>query len=210
MKYLKMLGLAAVAAMALTAFLGASSASATTICTQTETPCAAANQYTTTQDNEIEATLESGTTATLRNTEGSIHDTCNTSTVKGHTTNAGGSAATVVGSITEIAFGGCTNTTTPNNAATCEMEVHNISGTDNGTMTVKGCTVAIVEFGVTCKYGAGNGKDLGTITGGTMGTIDVNGVVERIDSSSFICPETSVWEAKYTITKPTGGMYVEP
>jgi hypothetical protein len=212
MKYLKMLGLAAVAAMALLAFLGASSASATTICTNTETPCSLANQYTTEAGhmNEIEASLETGTTATLKNTSGSIEDTCNTSTVKGSITNAGGAAATVTGNVTELAFGGCTNTTTVNNAAACSLEVHNIVNTDNGTVTGSGCTVTIVLFGVSCKFGVNNGTHLGVVTGGAMGTMDIEAVVRRIDGSSILCPETGLWEAKYTVTNPNGGFYVEP
>jgi hypothetical protein len=39
MKYLKMLGLAVVAAAALSAFMGAGSASATVLCTTNSTPC---------------------------------------------------------------------------------------------------------------------------------------------------------------------------
>jgi hypothetical protein len=210
MKYAKAFGLAAMAALALTAFLGASSVSATTLCTQTETPCAAANQYTTTQDKEIEATLETGTTTTLKTTTGSIEDTCSTSTVKGEITNAGSPTTTVAGKVTEIMFGGCTSPTVPNNAAACNLEVHNIAGTDNGTLTGSGCTVTVFLFGVfDCKYGLGNGTHLGTVTGGAMGTIDINAVVVLIDNSP-LCPSTAVWEAKYTVTKPTGGMFVEP
>ncbi|MGN6275766.1 MAG: hypothetical protein ACTHNP_07530 [Solirubrobacterales bacterium] len=210
MKVLKLLTFVVGVGIALVALLGANSASATVLCTQTETPCSAANKYTTTQDNEIEASLEAGTTTVVRNTEGSIHDTCTSSSLKGHITNAGGSTSTVVWSITELTFRECTNTTTANNAAACELEAHRITGTDNATATVKGCTWTITEFGVTCHYGAGNGIDLGIVTGGTMGTIDVNAVINAIDNSSLLCPVTSVLEAKYTVTKPAGGLYVEP
>jgi len=207
---LKLLGLAAVAAMALTAFFGAGSASATTLCTQTETPCAAGNQYTLTQDNIIEASLEAGTTAVLKNTSGSIEDTCNTSSIKAELTNSGGAAATVAGKVTEIAFGGCTNTTSVNNAATCTFEVHNVANTDHGTLTGSGCTVGVVAFGFPCWWSAANGTHLGTVTGGSMATLDIKAVVQRVDQSSFLCPSTAIWEANYTVTKPTGGMYVEP
>jgi hypothetical protein len=209
MKYVKALGLAIVATMALTAFLGASSASATVLCTATETPCSAANKYTTTQDSEIEASLETGTTLVTRTTSGSIEDTCNNSRVKGNITAAGGATATVVVKVTELTFVGCTNTTTVNNEAACQLEIHSIANTDNGTLTGSGCTVTTVLFGVSCKYGLGNGTHLGVVTGGAMGTIDINAVVQRIDSSSILCPETTLWEGEYTITNPAGALYVE-
>ena len=63
MKYVKMLGLAAVAAMALMAFLGASSASATVLCkTHITSGCAAAGwDYA----GPLEASLKPGTSAFL-------------------------------------------------------------------------------------------------------------------------------------------------
>ena len=72
MKYLKILGLAAVAAMALTAFMGAGTASATGLW-----------KYTTPSENDtlgvgttITASLEAGTSAVLRDTGGLANDTC--------------------------------------------------------------------------------------------------------------------------------------
>ncbi|MGN6276139.1 MAG: hypothetical protein ACTHNP_09475 [Solirubrobacterales bacterium] len=212
MKHLKASGLVAMAAMALMAILGAGSASATTICTQTETPCAAGNQYTTTQDNIIEASLETGSTATWKGTGGTVEDTCTSSGIKGEITNAGSSTTTVKIKVTETTFGGCKDPTSANNAATCTIEVHNIVNTDNGTPTASGCTLTILEGGgtVTCRYGYGNETHLGILTGGAMGTIDINAVLVKIDTSSFLCPETEVLEAKYTMTKPTDALYVEP
>jgi hypothetical protein len=212
MRYVKRLGLVAMAAAALIAILGASSASATTICTQTETPCAANTQYTTTQDNIIEASLETGSTAIWKGTSGSIEDTCTASGIKGEITNAGSSTTTVKIKVTETTFGGCKDPTSANNAATCTLEVHDIVNTDNGTVTGSGCTLTIIEGGgtVTCRYGYANGAHLGILTGGAMGTLDINALLVKIDTSSFLCPETEVLEAKYTVTKPTDALYVEP
>jgi len=210
MKHAQTVGLAAMATMSLMAFLGASSVSATILCTATETPCSTANKYTTTQDKEIEASLESGTTVSFHGINGFIDNTCSSSSVKGEISNAGGATATVAETVKEIVLGGCTNTTVPNNAAACGLEIHNIAGTDNGTLTGSGCTVTMLLFGVECKFGLANGTHLGTVTGGAMGTPDIKAVVEKIDGSSILCPDTELWEAKYTITKPAGAMFVEP
>jgi len=212
MNYLKASGLVAMAAAALIAILGAGSASATTICTQTETPCAPANQYTTTQDNIIEASLEEKTSVTWEHTGGPVVDTCTSSTIKGEITNAGSSTTTVKIKVTETTFGGCKDPTSANNAATCTLEVHNIVNTDHGTVTASGCTITIIEGGgtVTCRYGYANGAHLGILTGGAMGTLDINALLVKIDTSSFLCPETEVLEAEYTVTKPTDALYVEP
>lgn len=210
MNYLKASGLVAMVAAALIAILGAGSASATTICTHTETPCAAGNQYTTTQDNVIEASLEEKGSVIWKHTGGPVVDTCNTSNIKGEITNAGSSTTTVKIKVTETTFGGCTDPTTPNNAATCTFEVHNIVNTDHGTLTGSGCTVKIEFAGIVCNYGLANDTHLGIVTGGAMGTIDINAVMVLIDNSSFLCMKSERWEAKYTVTKPTDALYVEP
>jgi hypothetical protein len=76
MKYLKMFGLAAVAASALMAFVGASTASATTLEVTTVTTNASVT---------ITASLETGTSSQLNNTSGSIQNTCTESHAHGST-----------------------------------------------------------------------------------------------------------------------------
>src|SRR5690348_12477967 len=100
MKYIKMLGLAAVAAAALMAF-GAGSASATELYSTGVTVNAG---------TVLKSSLETGTTATLSTTDGSsIVDTCTGSTVEGPVdTYTGGD---VTGSITSLGWSGCTFTT---------------------------------------------------------------------------------------------------
>jgi hypothetical protein len=201
MKYVKMLGVAAVAAMAFMAFLGASSASATVLCATTTTPCGSVYGVNT----EIDASLASGTSAVLRNTSGSIEDTCTTSTTKGVTESSGSSTTTVKGKVKvegetkDLTFGGCEQTTDV--LAGGELEIHWISGTHNGTLTAKEFQVTMTLVGVTCTFSAGTGTDLGTVTGGSMATMDVNAVVNK-SAGSFLCPSTAVWEAAYTVTNP--------
>jgi hypothetical protein len=199
MKHVKMLGLAAIAAMALVAFVGASSASATALCKTNNTPCPVEWHYPI--GTEFHASLDPETTAILKTTGGAIENTCNTSTVKGTTETTGGSTETVGISVplNGLVFGGCTNTTDVLEGGT--LEIHHIAGTMNGTLTAKNFRVTILLGGVTCVYGAGTATDLGTVTGGTMATVDVNGVVNKVEGS-FLCPPTAIWEAKYTVTSP--------
>jgi hypothetical protein len=205
MKYVKMLGLAAVAAMALMAFIGASSASATVLCkTNLSSGCAAAGwDY----SGPLESSLAPGTSAFLENTSGTIEDTCTGSTVKGEANTPAGATGTVTGAVTtaNLGWSGCSQTTATVHGGT--LEVHNIAGTSNGTLTAKEFEVTIVLFGVTCTYGAGAGIDLGTVTEGNPATIDINTVVNKT-AGNFLCPSTSTWKGTYQITAPTGTLGV--
>lgn len=199
MKYVKVFGLAAVMAMAMMAFLGAGTASATVLCKTSLTEGCGASGWDYPAGTQIHATLEAGSSATLRNTESSIVNTCTESTVLGKTTNTGSSNETVVGHIEALSFGHCTNTTDV--VSLGELEVHWDVGTDNGTLTARTAAVTMNLFGASCTYGAGGGTDLGTVTGGSMATMDVNAVVNKT-AGGFLCPGTAVWEAKYTVTSP--------
>jgi hypothetical protein len=193
MKYLKMLGLAAIAAMGLMVFLGASSASATVLCTTTDTPaCLMPYGQLTVIDASLSgsAILESGST-TL--------DTCTGGTVKGKINNAGGASETVSGNIEELTWTGCTNTT--DTTALGSLEIHYIENTHNGTVTGKASKVTVNTLGVTCTYGTGTGTHLGTLTGGEAPVLNISTTVPKIEGS-FICPSSASWTASYTITEP--------
>lgn len=192
MKYVKMIGLAAVAAMALMAFAGASTASATEICTVNSFPCPAGSAIT-----ELKLSKDPNTSPVLETTSGSVQDTCTGATAEGAVTQ-GSATKTVVGPHVNLGFTGCTNETTVNNAATCELEAH-ASGGGNATVTAKGCTVT-VNLGVNCHFGAGAGITLGEFVGGTTKTIAVNTVVSLVDENSFLCPTSARWTAWYIVT----------
>ncbi len=199
MKYLKMLGPAAVAAMALVAF-GAGTASATKLYKGATAVGAG---------TEIQASLAIGGSARLTTTEGTTLNTCTGSTIKGSTSNAGGSAETVKGSVTaaNLTWSGCNNTVDTIEGG--ELEIHHISGTTNGTLTAKGfkVNVLIPFFGTTCTYTAGAGTHMGTLTGVSVGNavMDVNAIVT---TSSPGCPPSARWQATYTVTN--GFNSVEP
>jgi hypothetical protein len=189
MKHLKIIGLAAVAAMALMAF-AAGSASATTL---------EENGKTTNAEVTITASLETGTSAILEDTNGLTQDTCTESHVHG-TTVTPFTGPEVGGPVATLSFGGCTHTTTV--LAKGNLTISNIAGTTNGTVKSNGAEVTVKStiFGVSivCKTGAGT--DIGTLTGVSSGdaTMDINATV---NCGSFV--PTAKWEGSYWITKPT-------
>ena len=198
MKYIKMLGLAAVAAMGLMAFAG--SASATELY----------NGATTVKSGTVlDFSLKSGTSALLTETGGSTLDTCTGSTVKGKVTNAGSSTTTVTGENTSITWTGCTFPTTT--VVLGKLEAHHVTGTTNATLTADaeiGVTINTVFFG-SCVYGVKTGTDLGLVTGGNPATFTANAVAVKLSGSAFACPETSKWQASYTSTEPAGDLHAE-
>jgi hypothetical protein len=144
--------------------------------------------------------------------------TCESSTLKATIANAGSSTGTVSGPLdtttnaenkhTGLTWTNCSSTTdtittTINNVATIgELEIHWISGTDNGTVTSKNTDVTVSIAGVSCTYGSGAaGLDLGTLVGGTEPSLAINVTVNKL-AGSFLCPEHTIWEANYKVTTP--------
>ena len=206
MKYLKMLGLAVVAAMAFAAFLGAGSASATVLCTTTPTTgthCGEAWKLG--SGAVLDASVED--TAKLDDTDpknGTI-DTCSGGTVKGSLAAGwtGDTTHTPTGAISELTWSGCTRPTTT--LAKGSLEVHHITGTDNGTVTSTGSEVTINIAGITCTFGTSN-TDIGTLTGGNPATFDIEAVINRV--AGVFCPTHGVWSGHYKVTTPSGTLHV--
>jgi len=195
MRYLKMMGLLAVAAVAMMAFFGAGSASAQTVIQTTEG--GASDEYT----GVIESSLETGTSAILKDTAGGVNDTCNTSAVKGTVeTNNNTSAG---GKISKLEFGGCSHTTDV--LANGELEVKQIGTGTTGTVVSKGARVTIKStiFGLSCVANTGAGTTIGTITSAgsptAHATMHINGVITLENG----CGD-STWTGSYTVTSPTG------
>jgi hypothetical protein len=187
MKLSKMLGAAAVAALALMAFT--SSASATTIYT---------NGVKQSGSVTIHATLSGS--AVLKDTSGVFANTCTESTVHGSTTSFTGT--TVGGPIGTLTFGKCTHSPVVVHKAG-SLTVERIGSTDNGTVRSTGAevTVPVTIFGgvvtATCTT---NNTDIGTLTGnttaGTSGSVmDINAV---LNCGSFL--PSAKWEGTYIIT----------
>lgn len=215
MKYVKMLGLAAIAAAALMAFVGASSASATVLCQEnpiakegekTGTTCPATKAYP--KETEIHAVLDPGTgNAKLVTAFKTIE--CSESTVKGKTSNEGGlnekgEDEPVTGNVETLTFGGCN----------CEVKVLSggtlsvswISGTHNGTLKSSNAEVTTfcekTLFGnVHCIYRT-SATDIGVLTGGNPATMDIEkSNIPRLETNA-ICSEQAEWSAKYEVTSP--------
>jgi hypothetical protein len=203
MKYIKMLGLAAVAAAALTAFLGAGTASATVLCeTNATSNCGAAWHV----NGNTNLVFSAETSIALRGPLGIIISTCTASTVEGLTT-TGSSGTTVSGNITKLTFENCNRATTVSSSTTGSLEVHHLAGTDNGTVTSSDTTVLIHEvpspFPSTCAY-LTNATDIGTLTGKdhpgnlTLGTPTFD-IAATIPTETSGCPN-GTWEGKYKYT----------
>jgi len=187
MKYLKTLGLAAIAAMALMAFVGAGTASATTLNNGTETLKTG---------SAIASSLITGTSADLKDTTGATIATCTGSSVSGKTTNETGEK--VNGNIESLTWTGCSQTTDTLANGTLSIKR---TGENEGEVSGAGSKVTLGIFGVSCVYGTGEGTKLGTAKGGTPAVLKVNAVIPKIEGG-ILCPSTGVWKAEYEVTTP--------
>jgi hypothetical protein len=208
MKFLKKLGLAAMAAVALTALAG-SSASATVLCTATKTPCPAENRLG--AGTRMDGSLTSGSSAVFKSQGGSTLFTCSQATIGWKLENAGSGTETVKGAIAPADVEWTSCTTTMRTIVGGSIEIHHIAGTDNGTVTVSGVVTEVLLFGTSCLYGYGVGRHIGVVTGGPSPTLDVNIVLPEAEPKKFICPDIVFGEASGVLTEPKGAaVYVEP
>jgi hypothetical protein len=203
MKYVKMLGLAAIAAAALMAFIGAGTASAATLTNGSGVHYPIGTVIHAENEGHV----------TLHPPFGSI--TCKTSTVEGTTTTTGGKNAkgeteTVKGHITSLSFGdhgkSCNDggsTVTVLQKGT--LEIHSL-GNGNGTLTSSGTEVTVVYLGFHCIFKTTN-TDIGTVTGSSVtksnATFDISATIPRTGGTSgAFCGATAQWTGSYRITKP--------
>jgi hypothetical protein len=188
MKNLKMLGLAAVAAMALMA-IGAGSASATTLEVKGVTQSGAVT---------IKGSLELGTSTVLQTTTGAFLNTCSESSMEGKSTVFTGTVVTVP--LSALSFKKCTSeSVVVDKPGTLTIE--RIGTTTNGTVKSSGAEVTVPSpLGqLTCT--TGTGIDIGTLTGKATGfaTVDVLTAI----NCGFLVPSAS-WVGSYWITSPEG------
>jgi hypothetical protein len=190
MKHLKIFGLAAVAALALIAIAGVGSASATRLCAENATPCPEAKRWKNGQ--AFTSSLETG---------GAVLDAgfyrieCTTSSINGEILNEGGAGAVII-DLETVSFANCGCPVTTLKAGT--MSVEHTASTMNGKLTTANLEITFNCMGH-CIYGEGA---LGTLTGGAMGTMDVNGTMNRVAGAAPGCPATINWKGSYTVTSP--------
>lgn len=203
MKYVKALGLVAVATATLMACIGASKASATVLCKvegggpPTGTTCPIVEgAYT--KGTELHA-VNSGS-VTLHTSPKTIE--CKESTILGKTENEGSATETVHVEISQFTLSSCN----------CELkvlksggyEIHWISNSHNGTVTFNGqeitSTCSTVFGNVHCIFVANN-RDYGEITGGNPAIWHMDVTVER-GPTNALCNEESTFTATYEFTSP--------
>jgi hypothetical protein len=206
MKFAKPLALAVVAAAALMAFLGSSTASATVLCNveglpnggPTGTTCPEQHGYG--KGTTIHA-VNVGTikmTTTFKNIE------CTESTLSWVLENEGGPSETVTATDEEVVYANCN----------CEvkvlakgtLEIHWIEDSHNGTLTAKETEWTVqcntILGAVHCIYSTDGGIHIGTLTGGADPIIHMEeNNIPRLETSSA-CAEKAHWDATYTVTSP--------
>ncbi|HEY5942305.1 MAG TPA: hypothetical protein VIT89_05515 [Solirubrobacterales bacterium] len=188
MKYLKMLGIAAVAAMALTAF-AASSSGATTL----EVGGVPKNEKV-----EITASLKSGTSTTLSRTDGSLANTCTASHLSG-STESPFTGTRVTGPVSSLSFSSCDRPVTVDKAG--KLYVEHIAGTTNGTVFSEEAEVTVGSIFGTLTCRTFEGTDIGTLTGGKEGHATLH--IDAVLNCGFAVP-SATWKGTYTVTSPTG------
>lgn len=198
MKYVKMLGMLAIAAAALMAFVG--TASASTITSPTGT---AATNLTATAG----ATSLDGAFVTV---------TCQKSHVAGSVTSQGESQ-TVKGSISELSFTECNfpvkveaNGTLELHAIRPGVSPHTTCLAEDGdkcdgTLTSSEAKVTIETSVGNCTFTT-NGTSIGTVTGtattGGKAQLDITGKIPRT-GGSFLCGSSGTWTGSYTVDSPS-------
>jgi hypothetical protein len=189
MMYLKILGLATVAAMALMAFAGTASA------TKLYSGAAPLGPGTV-----IKSSIEG---SSILSSGGTTLNTCTSGQFTSEITNAGSATTTVSGPNTTIDFESCLATVHTENPGT--LEIHHIAGTDDGTLTASGAVIGRTVFGTNCLYQSGTGKHLGILDGVISGDaqIHIDITVSEAEPKKFICPDTANWTANFAVTSPT-------
>lgn len=187
MKYLKMFGLAALAA-ALMAFFAVGTASATIIESTTGVPLKAGTVIKAENEGHV----------TLHPPIGSV--TCAKSHIEGTTTNDGGSGINVKGTVKTVRWSECNGTVTTLKEGSLEVA-------SNGALTSSGTEVTVSLSGFHCIFSTSN-TPIGTVTSSPNHTSDatfhIKAQIERTGGTSGIfCGSTAEWTGSYKVTSPT-------
>jgi hypothetical protein len=208
MKSLKMLGCAVMAAMVVTAFAGAGSASASVLCKTQTNPCT--SKWT--KGTTLEFGLQAGTSALWKEkSSGNTLKTCTNATIKGSISVEGNAFENVKLSVPGSGFVWSSCTTNTETLKGGEIEIKSITATTNGTVILKGFEFATEFILGKCSYGMGaSGTDLGTLTSSSTGDAVIDGNALLENSNGICCPEV-VWVEQFTLKSPSGvPLYVEP
>lgn len=202
MKYAKMLGLAAIAAMALMAVIGAGTASAK-VCSTSGKGASCGGSHGSVYTGNVVAKLTEGKTATL--TSGFITVKCSSSEAAGEITNG----ETGTGNISKLAFssctsglGACTASTTASSSNKWPATVA-VTTAPNGKMTVTGVKGEFTCAGVTCIYAAesATAEVRGSDTAPEIVATSVP--LTKQAGSNALCSSTATWSGEYLISTPS-------
>jgi hypothetical protein len=129
---------------------------------------------------------------------------CEKSTLEAKITNAGGVESTVVALVLGLTFSGCSGGENCSVVALKggELTFHTekLAANGNGTVTSSGLELTNQCTWAHCVWKTSN-INIGVITGGTPGRLDVNAKYAR--SSGALCSETQIWTGIYKFTSPT-------
>ncbi|HEU4462903.1 MAG TPA: hypothetical protein VFR75_09955 [Solirubrobacterales bacterium] len=191
MKYVKILGLLAVAAAAPMAFAG--TAMATTVTTTTGGAAATPTIHLVNWVSHL----------TLLNPVANI--SC-ASTVELAVEKHGGSA-TAKGNLAKLTFTGCTNGWHVTAISNGSLEMHHLSG-HNGLVTSSGTKIDATRLGITCVYETSN-TTLGMLYGGAFPLLELEASVpiNHSESSSLCGVSDAHWDGAY---QATSALYVAP
>lgn len=193
MKYIKMLGLLALAAAALTAFVG--TASATT----------ATSPKGTVYTGAYKAVAEG---ATYLHSSFFVTVQCGASVVEGKVEQHGANVTTK-GKISSLSFSECTDEVTVRKAGSLEAHATAVKGTDaDGTVTSSGVEIAVHTSVGECIFTTSN-TDIGTgtltstTTTGGNATLDIKSASIPVTGGSFFCPSSATWTGSYKVVTPS-------
>jgi hypothetical protein len=191
---------AALAALVLTAAIGAASASATVLCKTASTVCQPSDVYG--SGTEISASLRSGTKAVFKTTGGETWSSRSQGSMKFQTTDSGGEGKGVGTKDTSYTLSECTWVTSFPTYGTGAITY---SGSGNGTFYHGETIIRMIVFGLTCNY---TFPYVSEVKGGSSATVAANGTASRAVGSSLSCPTSLQMSAEYTVSSPAA-LYVE-
>jgi hypothetical protein len=207
MKHLKLLGLALLAAVALTASIGTGTAFATELCSKATTPCSGTKYGTNTTLTSVTAS-----NAVIKTSTTTI--TCTLAHLDGSTTSAGGSGATAVTvQGTSFGFFSCKDSS----GTECEVTTSNLGKASitggSASETGKFSYNVTSKTGATFKCGFFINCTLSTSSATLAGQNQITGNLflkaeaVTLQREGGLCPSSATWTGSYEILGP-GALFV--
>ena len=188
MRYLKMLGVAAVAIAALMAIVGAGSASATTLCLNNTLPCA---------ESEWKKEVVKGVSTDAKFTGGLFTQSCKTNTAETEVKSVAGTGKASV-PVATLSF---TKECSPCKkvvATTESVTLGFTTGTMNGVAEGNGHAVfSECTFGAECQFG-GSGVKFEVKGSATAAEVIANTKLKLEKGSAFLCGSEGTFTAHFT------------